>query len=225
MENNQLRAIGRQAFKANYWRCVLVALILGLLTAATTGASNSSATGDSGMDFSQLTNPQIASITIALVIVIIVAVLLRIFVWNPLEVGCYRFFQHNVYDNGPERPGLGYLKEGFGNYGHVFGTLFLRDLFIFLWSILFIIPGIVMNYAYWLVPYLIKDNPELSATQAIQRSKRMMKGYKGKAFLLDLSFIGWALLSAITFGIVGVFWTNPYYYNTKAAFYLDLKNR
>ena len=223
MENKQLRAIGRQAFKANYWRCVLVALILGLLTAATAGASASTESGS--MDLSQFSGAQIASLIIASLIFIIIAVLLRIFVWNPLEVGCYRFFQHNVYDNGPERPTLGVIKEGFGDYGHVFGTLFLRDLFVVLWSILFIIPGIIMSYAYWLVPYIIKDNPELSATQAIKRSKEMMKGYKGKAFLFDLSFIGWALLSALTGGIVGLFWTNPYYYNAKAAFYLDVRSR
>ena len=76
-----------------------------------------------------------------------------------------------------------------------------------------------------MVPYIIKDNPELSATEVITRSREMMNGNKWKAFLLDLSFIGWFLLSIITLGIAAFFWVGPYVYSTEAALYLELKDK
>ena len=76
-----------------------------------------------------------------------------------------------------------------------------------------------------MVPFILKDNPELSATEAITRSREMMNGNKWRAFLLDLSFIGWVLLGCITCGIVQFFWTTPYMYSTHAALYLELKNK
>ena len=232
MSNKELREKGRIAFKANYWACVVASLLLTIIVALTTAAGGSSAdnaadtaeeSASIGESLSEMTNTEIAVILGAIigviVVVIIVSILIRLFLYNPLQVGCYRFFRKNT-ENYPVR--LGVIKQGFGNYGHTFVTLLLRDLFLFLWTLLFLIPGIVKTYSYRLVPYIIKDNPELSASQVITRSRELMDGYKGKAFLLDLSFIGWLLLSIITFGIVGIFWTNPYYESASAAFYLDV---
>ena len=87
---------------------------------------------------------------------------------------------------------------------------------------LLFIPGIIKSYSYRLVPYIIKDNPELSATEAITRSRQLMDGHKLDAFLLDLSFIGWYILGFITANLVNIFWTMPYHYNANAEFYLDL---
>ena len=141
-------------------------------------------------------------------------------VFNPLQVGCFRFFYKNIEDPDTK---LGIIKEGFGAYGHVFLTLLLRDLFLALWSMLFCIPGIIKMYSYRMVPYIIKDNPELSATEVITRSREMMNGNKGKAFLLDLSFWGWFLLGAVTMGLAFTFWAGPYYESANAALYLELK--
>ena len=101
--------------------------------------------------------------------------------------------------------------------------MFLKSLFTFLWGLLFIIPGIIKSYSYKMVPYILADNPGISATEAITRSREMMNGNKGKAFLLDLSFFWWILLGIITCGLVGVFWTNPYIASTHAALYEELK--
>lgn len=90
------------------------------------------------------------------------------------------------------------------------------------WSLLFCIPGIIKMYSYMLVPYLIKDNPELSATETITRSRELMNGHKWEAFVMDLSFIGWYLLGAISLGLVNTFWTNPYHESARARFYLEL---
>ena len=120
----------------------------------------------------------------AIAVVGIISLLLRIFVFNPLTVGGYRFFRRNNEDT---RVGAGVISEGFGGYGHTFVTMFLRDLFTDLWLLLFIIPGIVKSYSYMLVPYLIKDEPELTATEVIGRSKELMNGHKWEAFVCQRS--------------------------------------
>ena len=101
--------------------------------------------------------------------------------------------------------------------------MFLRDLFIGLWSLLFIIPGIIKSYEYRMVAYILADQPELTRKEAFELSRKMMNGNKWNAFVLDLSFIGWGFLAAITFGILGVFYVNPYIQHTDAALYLKLK--
>ncbi|MBO4897173.1 MAG: DUF975 family protein [Clostridia bacterium] len=108
-------------------------------------------------------------------------------------------------------------------YSNIVFTVFLRDLFIFLWSLLFIIPGIVKAYSYRLVPYILSDNPGINGEEALKKSSEMMKGNKWKTFKLDLSFIWWFLLSVITLGIVYLFYVNPYFLATDAELYLKLK--
>ena len=155
-------------------------------------------------------------ITISLGSLGLVGVVLSLLVFNPLIVGCYRFFLQNRR-GGAE---LSELGAGFrDDWGNVVLTMFLRGLFTFLWTLLFIIPGIVKAYSYRMVPYLLRDHPELSGTQAITVSRQMMKGHKGDAFVLDLSFIGWLILSALTCGILHVFYVGPYIYATDAELY------
>ncbi|MBB6175718.1 MULTISPECIES: DUF975 family protein [Anoxybacillus] len=97
-------------------------------------------------------------------------------------------------------------------------TSILFGIFVFLWSLLLIIPGIIKTLSYSQAFFLLKDHPEYGALQAISESKKRMRGYKGKLFLLYLSFIGWGLLAIITFGI-GFLWLVPYVYTSLAAFY------
>lgn len=232
----ELKEKGKLALKVNYWKCVLSAFLLSLLIHAGFVASRTNSSGTPANDpettaalnelqaFAQQ-DPKTLGAIVGIVAAIgltfiIIGIVLKIFLFNPLEVGCYRFFKENIRTNG--QAGLDNLKTGFGQYGHTFATLFLRDLFLVLWSLLFIIPAIVKSYSYRMVPFIIKDRPELSATEAITESRRMMDGHKWNTFVLDLSFIGWAILGFITFGIVNVFWTEPYRQNTNAALYLRL---
>ena len=225
---SEIKTRGKAAFKANYWSSVLVAFILSVFTAGGSIASrgDQTDTGGAADTFGALsTGEQLAlgGIVLGFVsIALIISLLFRIFLRNPIEVGCYRFFKRNVEDNGAE---VGVIKEGFGDYGHTFITLLLRDIFLALWFCLFFIPGLIKVYSYRMVPYILKDNPELSATEVITKSREMMNGNKWRAFLLDLSFIGWIILGIITVGIVYVFWTAPYMENTDAALYLELKNQ
>lgn len=116
------------------------------------------------------------------------------------------------------------LFDGFrgGRYTRVFCALFLVRLFTFLWTLLLIIPGIMKAFSYALTPYILLDEPELTARQAITRSCEIMQGRRWKLFCLSLSFIGWGILSLLTFGI-GFLWLAPYMNASIAAFYEDAR--
>ena len=111
---------------------------------------------------------------------------------------------------------------GFAEYGRVLGTAVLMYVYVFLWTLLLIVPGIVKGYSYSMTYYIMRDNPELCNNAAIERSMQMMDGHKMRLFMLDLSFIGWALLCLLTLGI-GYLWLGPYVSMSHAAFYEDLK--
>lgn len=114
------------------------------------------------------------------------------------------------------------LFKGFDLFGKTIGLFLLTGLFAFLWSLLFIIPGIIAAYRYSQAFYLLADNPELTVSEAIDESKRMMDGAKWKLFCLHLSFIGWAILCVFTLGIGALFLT-PYVKASETAFYEDLR--
>ena len=113
----------------------------------------------------------------------------------------------------------GYNKELFSR---VLTTTLLYYVYVFLWSLLLLIPGCIKSYSYAMTPYILKDNPEMKNNAAIEESMRMMDGHKLELFLLDLSFIGWALLSLLTCGI-GFLWLTPYMNMARVNFYEDLK--
>jgi len=109
-----------------------------------------------------------------------------------------------------------------GLFGKTLGVYLLMNLFIFLWMLLLIVPGIVAAYSYRMSLYLLIDNPEIGVSEALRKSKEMMNGYKARLFYLDLSFIGWALLCVLTFGI-GILWLYPYMLTSQAIFYEELR--
>ncbi|MBO4589093.1 MAG: DUF975 family protein [Bacteroidales bacterium] len=108
-------------------------------------------------------------------------------------------------------------------YGRAIEVPLLVSVYTILWMLLFIIPGIVKAYSYAMAIYISKDKPELSAEECIQESRRMMSGYKGKLFLLDLSYIGWVLLCILTCGILSL-WVAPKMETAHVLFYEDLKS-
>jgi uncharacterized membrane protein len=107
---------------------------------------------------------------------------------------------------------------GFNQFGRAFGCMFLTGLFTFLWSLLLVIPGIVKAFSYMLTPYIVLEHPELSVTEAITESRRLMDGNKWRAFFLGLSFLGWWILGILTCGILFL-WIAPYQGITFGAFY------
>ena len=149
-------------------------------------------------------------------VVIALAFVFDAFIVNPLELGCDRFFFKNL----DEPASLSNVVYGFEhNYKSIVKGMFMRDLFIFLWSLLFIIPGIVKTYEYRLVPYLLAEDPEMDYKTVLAKSSELMKGQKWRAFVLDLSFIGWEILAAFTCGLLDIFYVTPYRCSTNAALY------
>ena len=234
-DRKELKAKGKAAFRANYWKCVIVALILSLLVGgAAAGGSGSmkDATDDSGEPtfeetFEALTPDEqevavkiFAAVIGALAVFGLIASVVKILVFNPLKLGADIFF----YRNSEAPAEVGEMLYGFKNgYGRVVLTLFLRDLFTELWMLLFIVPGVIKALSYSLTPYILADNPDLSATEAITLSRKMMNGHKMDVFMLWLSFIGWMILNALTCGLVGVFWVNPWMCATDAEVYKTIK--
>ncbi len=101
---------------------------------------------------------------------------------------------------------------------------FLQSIYVLLWSLLFIIPGIIKSYEYAMVPYLLADNSDMDKDEILNLSRRMMEGNKWDFFVLELSFIGWILLAVSTFNIVGILYVDPYIEATHAQFYLKIKS-
>lgn len=264
----ELKSKAKFSFKRNYWKSVLISLILALLVGGGSsgssissavsnnliGSSDSSVTDDyfnddsslyDGNDFyddtydgnveddiddlNSMADNTAGMMAIGIflmvfimmfVVLMAVVILLDVFIFNPLEVGCKKYYLRNL--NEPAQVGnIGYAFDN--NYKNITKTMFLRDLFTVLWTLLFIIPGIVKSYEYQMIPYLLADNPQMTKEQAFEESKRMMQGQKWKAFVLDLSFIGWNILSALTLGILGIFYVQPYMDATHAALYEALR--
>ena len=119
-------------------------------------------------------------------------------------------------------PEAGALFAPFKQYARTVGAVLLVFVYTLLWTLLLVIPGIIKAYSYSMTFYILRENPEMTAGDAITASQQMMDGHKMDLFLLSLSFIGWAILASITFGI-GYLWLIPYIYTAYAAFYETLK--
>lgn len=150
-----------------------------------------------------------------------VVVIISLFLVAPIEVGIYNAYKNMLF-NGDSAVLPNMFKIGFGKWGRVVWGMLLMGIFEVLWTLLFIIPGLIKSFAYALTPFILVDNPELSANEAIDLSQKMMKGHKFDLFWLMLSFIGWILLAILTAGI-GLFWLVPYMYTSVSAFYQDVK--
>lgn len=135
-----------------------------------------------------------------------------------LELGYCQFLLKQHDQQGPE---FNDLFSQFHRFGTGFAQQFLRGLYIVLWSLLLVIPGIMAAYRYAMTPYILTDHPEMTASEAIKRSKQMMDGHKGELFVLDLTFIGWNILASACMNL-GYLFLNPYRQAAQAAFYREL---
>lgn len=131
------------------------------------------------------------------------------------------FAVFTLYISRYEPTDYGTLFDGFKDYGRIFTTMLLMCVYTTLWSVLLIVPGIIKAYSYAMTPYILADEPQLKNNAAIEKSMRMMRGHKMDLFLLDLSFIGWFLLSCLTLGL-GFLLLFPYWQTARAHFYQDL---
>ncbi|MFW5841733.1 MAG: DUF975 family protein [Bacillota bacterium] len=145
----------------------------------------------------------------------------------PVLVGQALFFIRSNETEASKTLQIELLFDGFkeNRYLKNVAYLLLRDIFIFLWILLLIIPGIIKSLAYALVPYLLADKTvDLLDEDPITKSRKMMDGYKWELFVLHLSFIGWFILGALTLGILTILYVLPYYQQTMAIFYQKVKD-
>ena len=126
--------------------------------------------------------------------------------------------------NKNERCDVEDVFAGFHCFWRAFIVNFVRDFFVALWTLLLIVPGIIKSLSYSMTIYIAIDNPNIGTLDAIDRSKTMMRGYKWKFFCLNISYIGWILLSILTLGIL-FFWVEPKMQQARYQFYLNLKNK
>lgn len=213
------------AFKKNYVSAVVVALLMGIFGTVSGESSARRISENSDIYSGNLFNVGMITGLLAGIatVVILIVLVAKVFVGNLLKMGGYRFFILNQ----TAQPGIGTLLDGFrsGHYVNIVLTMFLRDLFTALWSLLLVVPGIVKHYEYLMVPYIIAENPAMDYKEAFQISKQMMDGEKMEAFIMDLSFIGWYLLSAVTCGLLAIFYVNPYVQASFAEMYTFNKQK
>lgn len=221
----ELKMRGNMAFKKNYVSAVVVALLMGIFGTVSGESSARRVSENSDIYSGNLFNVGMITGLLAGIatVVILIVLVAKVFVGNLLKMGGYRFFILNQ----TAQPGIGTLLDGFrsGHYVNIVLTMFLRDLFTALWSLLLVVPGIVKHCEYLMVPYIIAENPAMDYKEAFQISKQMMDGEKMEAFIMDLSFLGWYLLSAVTCGLLAIFYVNPYVQASFAEMYTFNKQK
>ncbi|MGI6754556.1 MAG: DUF975 family protein [Atopobiaceae bacterium] len=178
------------------------------------------------IEYSSIDAALIGSAIVALIIIVLLALAISLviaaFIALPLHVGSLRFSILNL-----EKPAkVQEVMAAFDNsYLNVVKTMVIYELRLVGWTLLFIIPGIYKAYEYRMVPYLMAEHPGMSYQDAFDQSRSLMDGNKWQAFVLDLSFIGWEILSGLTLGILEVFYVAPYRMQTNAALYTKLTGR
>lgn len=150
------------------------------------------------------------------------SLLATFFIIGPLEFGSANAFR-KLYETGDGNVVNNLWSCTVDNYLRNVAGFFCMTVKLFLWFLLFIIPGMVMSFSYAMTPFILADHPEMSAWKASSESRRIMKGHKFDLFYLWLSFIGWGLLSVFTCGI-GFLWLTPYVNTATAAFYNEIKD-
>lgn len=153
----------------------------------------------------------------------VITFLIWMFIKNILPVcQCRYFIESAVYDK--TSPGRMLFIVRIRKWWNAAKIMFMKWLYTFLWS-LTIVGGVIKAYSYMLVPYIVAENPGIGHKEAINLSRKMMKGNKWRAFVLDLSFLGWKILSLLSFGLIGIFFTNAYTTAAKAELYLAIREK
>ena len=228
MKARDFRALARQALAGRWGIAVLTGFLAALLggTMASSGGSGSggSSVGSSAGEFIQSSGGHYEIPDFVWTALIIFGTLLSIYalvcfiIGGTVQLG-YAKFNLALIDHKDAQ--VSDLFSQFHRFGDGFLLNLLTSIFIFLWSLLFVIPGIVAAFSYSMAPYILYENPGMRPNDARKASKELMRGNKWRLFCLELSFFGWALLSALTLGI-GTFWLRPYEEAAQASFYRQI---
>ena len=222
---SDFRTMARETLRGK-WKTAIILTIaasfLGAMTSATTliEFKFESETGFvcTVLDEFSFTILQTGGLSIILAVAVLIWGIVRLVIGGAMTLGYNQFHQNMVRRQEAE---IGTLFVHRDKLWHGFCLNFWNILYVFLWTLCFIIPGIMAGYSYAMAPYIANDHPEMTAREAIAASKEMMKGHRWRLFCLEISFIGWALLAALTLGI-GSFAVAPYIQTAEAFFYQDL---
>lgn len=226
------RRIARDALSGRWWTAVLAGLVAALLGGVSSGGPefkiqlNESGTNASvsigSFDLGSLDPESSAALTgmlTVMLIVILALALVFIFLGSVVQLGYCRF-NLDLVDRQRE-PELNTLFAYFSHWRTAVAASLLQGLLIFAWSLLFFIPGLIAVYNYAMTSYILAENPHMAASDALRYSKDIMYGNRWRLFCLEISFIGWDLLNALTLGI-GSLWLTPYKQAAFAAFYREV---
>ena len=235
----ELKENAKIAYKRNYWLCVLVSVIVTAIGGTAYGWYGTSFSVSFDIDelrhsvnesqhmfetseWVMFKEVMILAIVFGVIIGLAAGICMVIFAGNMATVGGCRYY----LENREHKTSILQVFYGFsgGRYKSCLSTMFLRWIIVTAYSFLFIIPGIVKSYAYRLAPYILAENPHMDRKRVLELSESMMKGHKWEAFVFDLSFLGWNLLGALSFGIITVFKVEPYMSATFAEYYTALKS-
>ena len=222
------RASARDALNGKWGKSILVGLVAMLLGGATTSGgnfninlNNSGSSGDASESITDIPTEAI------LIFIGVFAVIMAIV----LVASIAMTFFSGIIETGYSKYNLVLIDGGDAGFNHLFGyfprwktlgtSALLRTLYVTLWSLLFIIPGIIAGYNYAMTPYILAEDPSVGPNEAIERSKRLMYGHRWQLFCLEFSFIGWNILCALSCGI-GNIWLTPYRYAARADFYREI---
>lgn len=229
----ELKRRAKNCLGQYYWMAFIVSMIASMLGAnhngislnlsipSTSAATSQTASSDIGLGAILFI---ICIFLLALSIICIIGMAIQAFLCNVVEVGlCSYFIKSSVQKSDS---GFAELFYGFscGNYRNIVKVMFMQKLFIALWSLLLVIPGIIKTYEYAMVPYILAEDKNIDYKEALQRSKDMMHGHKFELWILQLSFVGWILLGLLAC-CIGTIFVLPYQNATYAEYYLELKKQ
>ena len=219
----EIKAIGKAQFKANYWPCVLAILLVSIAVGVIASIANAPTVAQTQAMMQAAMSGQEPEPQVSVTFGSFAGSVALIILAGPLTIGLNAFFVKNTLGRFDEISMTTPFVAAFQNFGRKLGGYLWMLLFTFLWSLLFWIPGIIKGFSYAMSPYILSDCPNVKAKDALKLSMRMMKGHKWEMFVMELSFLGWGILSALTFGILSIFYVDPYMNSSFATYYLEVR--
>ena len=224
MVYSEIRRQARDNLRGHWGQSICAAIVAGILgggiasTSSSVGGSAGSSSGAFDPEVIQSLPPEIIQIATTILGIVGLLALVTFIIGGTIQLG-YSVYLLKQYHR--QETSIGDLFSQFFRFGTGFAQHFFVGLYTFLWTLLFVIPGIIKGFSYAMTPFILADAPDLTATQAITRSRKLMDGHKWELFLLSLTFVGWEILGALSFGI-GLLWVTPYKNAAYAAFYRQI---
>ena len=220
-ERAELKTRAKYVLSGSYWKAFAASLLI--LLGCGGGGGSGGGSGTQLRHHAETADPTFVFwISLLVMGLVLIALAFRVFLGYALEVGGRNYFVRAAEGDA----NLTHIGRVFQtrSYLPVLLTMLWRGILVALWTLLFIIPGIVKSYAYRMVPYILADNPNIGISRALELSNEMTRGEKFNIFVLDLSFIGWYLLGLLAFA-VGTLFVRPYEDATNAELYVMLRQR